>query len=226
MNNFDVVRHDEYVSSPMLMRKINIPKGLRKYTNGMTEVNLRASNFAHIVHGLAAMFGSEIKRVILEHNWYIKFDDEYTDDKHVHNLKETKVIDMFFVVEGAGNPFKIIVGALLIVVGVVVTGMSFGAAAAVGGALINAGIGLILTSIFTPKAQADKAGPEENNSFLFNNPTNVMEQGGAVPLAYGRSLTGSVVMTVGIDTEQIAVYTSPLGGNRAPNDMWGIIIQQ
>lgn len=42
-------------------------------------------------------------------------------------------------------------------------------------------------------------------SFMFNGQVNVMEEGYAVPLVYGRVLTGSVVISVGTEVENISL---------------------
>ena len=45
--------------------------------------------------------------------------------------------------------------------------------------------------------------PEAKASFLFNGPVNTAEQGGPVPLVYGRVITGSHVVSSGLSTEKI-----------------------
>lgn len=81
-----------------------------------------------------------------------------------------------------------------------------------------AGIGLTLavggvTSALTPRLDVPGSGrpgsydgrelSDNRPSFLFNGPVNRVEQGGCVPLVYGRVRTGSVVISAGIATEQV-----------------------
>lgn len=220
------IKNEHYVPSPMLMREVFLPKPLQKLCNGLKSVNIRAANFAHIVRALESMFGAKVKRFIMENAWQIRFGSnrsDYISQEDVHNLGTHTKVHMYFRVMGAGRGVQMIVGVVLIVVGVVISGMTFGGAAPIGGALISMGIGLLTSALLTPKAAAMREVPDERASFLFDSPTNVTEQGGAVPLAYGRSMVGSVVLTVGLDTEQIQSYDSPLGKNYAPDSLFGII---
>ena len=92
-----------------------------------------------------------------------------------------------------------------------------------GASYIIAGAMMIYTALNTPKAQSARANVDERASFVFNGAVNVIEQGGAVPVAYGRSIVGSTVVSAGIDTEQITYYNSPLGTNIAPNSLFGVV---
>lgn len=215
-----LVKNDAYVPAPMQMRTIHIPKALQPYCRGHKTVDIRASNFAQVVRALQAMFGSKVKEMLVKNKWFIRFGSRKSDfitQEDVHNFADHKDIFLYFAATGAGRTAQIIIGVVLIVVGVI---MFFGNPYGLN--LVMMGAGMILNVLLTPKAQAARAAPDENNSFLFDSPTNVVEQGGAVPLAYGRSLIGSVVLTVGIDTEQIQHYTSPVGSNIAPNSAFGI----
>jgi predicted phage tail protein len=112
----------------------------------------------------------------------------------------------------SGGLLQTVLGAVLIVVGVVVTGMSFGSAAPVGAALIGVGIGMVAGGILqmlspTPKSpsQQEQAGTENKPSYFFNGAFNSTQQGVPVPLIYGQMLTGSSVVSVGTWSEAIPV---------------------
>lgn len=83
--------------------------------------------------------------------------------------------------------------------------VSYASIALFGANLIIGGIAAMLTP--TPKVSTDsytqRERPEERPSFMFNGAVNTSEQGGPVPVVYGRSITGSVIMSGGITTEQI-----------------------
>jgi predicted phage tail protein len=93
----------------------------------------------------------------------------------------------------------------------------FGAAATGIGASITYGsVGLMgvslllggVTSLLTPKPKtpsySQRESPDERASFLFQNgAVNVTEQGGPVPLVYGRFRSGSVTVSAGLTTEQV-----------------------
>lgn len=75
-----------------------------------------------------------------------------------------------------GGVFSIILGVILIVVGGIVSGMSFGAAAPIGGAMISAGWGLVIggaVMLLTPVPKGTKNKSVENEpSYSFNGAVN------------------------------------------------------
>jgi predicted phage tail protein len=116
---------------------------------------------------------------------------------------DTETIRIAPALFGSGGVVKIIVGAVLIVGGILVTGLSGGTAASIGSAMIKVGIGLTLTGVYqllspTPNVPGFDAG-NNSESFMFSGPENVTQQGGAVPVGYGRMMVGSTVISAGIE---------------------------
>ncbi len=63
-----------------------------------------------------------------------------------------------------------------------------------------------------------KPGPASNlPSYAFDGPINNTEQGGPVPVCYGRAIVGSVVVSQGIRTNQLVVAASPALPSRISN---------
>jgi predicted phage tail protein len=84
-------------------------------------------------------------------------------------------------------------------------GVTYGSIALMGVSLVASGIAGLLTSPPPQQAQAtDMARPDDRPSFLFNGVTNNTQQGGPVPLLFGRHLVGSVVVSGGLNSEDIA----------------------
>lgn len=54
-----------------------------------------------------------------------------------------------------------------------------------------------------PPADYDDSELNSKKSFLFSGPTNTMEQGGAIPLVYGRMIIGSTVVSAGVRIESM-----------------------
>lgn len=75
--------------------------------------------------------------------------------------------------------------------------VSYGSIALFGASMMLSGISQMLSP--TPKANL----PDSKQSYLFSGPVNVTEQGGSVPLVYGRCWVGSTVISSGMDTEQV-----------------------
>lgn len=65
------------------------------------------------------------------------------------------------------------------------------------------GVTLLLGAALAPDDPDDRGDPDERSSFIFDGPVNVNEQGGPVPLVYGRIRTGSVVIFGGIKVEEV-----------------------
>jgi predicted phage tail protein len=124
------------------------------------------------------------------------------------------------IIEGSkrGGVLQTIIGVVLIVVGVVVTGMTFGGAAPLGGALVNLGIGMVVGGIVQmlspqPKGLSAKDSPENQPSYSMNGTVNTQAAGNPVPLCYGRVKIGSALISGGIYSEDIGtnVGFEPIG---------------
>lgn len=77
--------------------------------------------------------------------------------------------------------------------------VSYGQIALVGGLLAISGA----TAMLTPKVSANTDdNKDKTNSFLISAPSNMTEQGHPVPLVYGRTFTGSVMISAGISVEE------------------------
>ena len=83
--------------------------------------------------------------------------------------------------------------------GLIFGNITYGDIAKFGVALALSGIAQMLTR--TPKVH-DFAPPDQKQSFLFNRAVNVSHQGAAVPLVYGRTRVGSVVVSSGLQPEE------------------------
>lgn len=111
------------------------------------------------------------------------------------------------VICGAGSPTaKIIIGAVLIVAGIYVSIQSGGFASWAGGAMINAGIVLMVGGVMQmlspiPKTE-DQGG--RSPSYVFNGPVNTAARG-PVPVGYGRLVVGSAVISAGIVIDDISI---------------------
>jgi len=111
-----------------------------------------------------------------------------------------------------GGIFSIILGAVLIVAGAVLTAYGQGW---IGGPLINAGIAMVVGGVVQllaphPKGSASKDSAANTPSYAFNGPVNTEAQGHPVPLLYGRLKVGSAVISAGIDVkDNSAAYPPP-----------------
>lgn len=118
-----------------------------------------------------------------------------------------KSIDIVPVFEGAGDDilgiFTVILGVVLIAVGLFAFGSTIGPGiAALKAGLVIAGIGLLAGGIINLLMRPPKfddfreiSAGGGKQSYLFNGPTNTINEGGPVPIGYGRLIVGSQVVS-------------------------------
>lgn len=99
-----------------------------------------------------------------------------------------------------------IVGAVMIVAGIIVSGMSFGLAAPIGAAMISAGIGLVaggVIQLLSPQAGGLKtsAAPENTPGYAFGSAKNTTASGNPVPLCIGERRWGGAIISAAIYAE-------------------------
>lgn len=118
---------------------------------------------------------------------------------------DREIIRITPVIQGAGNAGRIVLGIILVVVGYLASPMTGGASLY----LVGPGIGLIIGGVIglltpVPKNNNNSASESEyvenRPSYNFNGPVNTTAQGHPVPLAYGRLIVGSAVISAGMTT--------------------------
>ncbi|MEA5123321.1 tail assembly protein [Xanthomonas floridensis] len=126
-------------------------------------------------------------------------------EDQLHDPPGDDAIRIAPVLQGSkrGGVLQTIVGAVLVVAGVVLTAYGFGA---VGVPLTNAGIAMVIGGVVqmlsrTQKGLGTQESPENRPSYAFNGPVNTQAQGNPAPVAYGDTWTGSAVISGGIYAE-------------------------
>lgn len=121
--------------------------------------------------------------------------------------REIETIDIIPVVEGAGDFFAAVAGAILVITGLfIMTSMMAVAFPFLGPALIMAGVGLMaagIANLLTPMPEFDDFRQIEGGgrpSYLFSGPANVIKEGGPVFIGYGQLLVGSQVIQSTVET--------------------------
>jgi len=114
------------------------------------------------------------------------------------------------VMEGAKKAglFQTILGAVMVVAGIVVTGMTFGSAGVIGAGMISAGIGMAAGGIYQmlspqPKGLQGRDDPDNKPSYAFGGAVNTMAMGNPVALLYGEREIGGAIISAGIVAEDI-----------------------
>lgn len=114
------------------------------------------------------------------------------------------------VMEGAKKAglFQTILGAVMVVAGIVVSGLSAGWASPVGGAMISAGIGMMAGGIYQmlspqPKGLQGRDDPDNKPSYAFGGAVNTLAMGNPVALLYGEREIGGAIISAGIVAEDV-----------------------
>ena len=129
-------------------------------------------------------------------------DKQNIGESEIDMSTNAKVIKVVPRVMGAGGAVQTIIGAVLVVVGIVVTGMTFGGAAPLGAALIGAGIGMMVGGIammLMPKTETTQDENQDGNKANkgFGGAVTTVAQGNPVPVLYGQREIGGFIASAG-----------------------------
>ena len=203
-----------------MLRKIKLYGELAKFV-GYRVLEAEVRNAAEAVRFLIANF-PRIEKHMSDQYYKVSAGDWQITTDELHYPTGQSDISIVPVVGGAGQGAKaIIIGIALITVAVLLPGMApvlgaggftaAGGTAATGWAvaaagLANIGAAMILYGIaqsLTPVPGVPEETQDPQNSFSFSGIQNTSRAGTPVPVIYGRILTGSVVISVGLDTNQV-----------------------
>lgn len=191
----------------------------RKY--GTDAISIFSHSLRDVFRGLFCMFGTKFKEEIKKGAWNIATGKLKGKNIKNQNLRTDKEIDMYFdedeihvwpAIAGSGAVGRIILGVVLIIIAIVIAVVTWGAASplvglaisflvGVGVSLISAGVSMMMNK--PPKVHSTDAEQNKKPSFLYNGIVNTIEQGGCVPIVYGRHMAGSTVISSGITVEEI-----------------------
>jgi len=159
----------------------------------------------------------------MNERYYKVIDNDYDIGKdELHNPIGKKGVSIVPVISGAGGRGlgKILLGAVLIgtsflfpgagmfgKAGAEITGgIATGFGAGVGNLFSAVGASLVLQGVsdmLFPLPKFDNSEEDPRVSFSFSGVQNTDRAGTSIPLCYGEIVTGSVVISAGIDTQQI-----------------------
>ena len=122
---------------------------------------------------------------------------EVSQDEYIMT-RRCKSIRFVPLIRGAGSTLTTIAGVALIAVDYMTGYVSGGTLTTMGLAMVAGGIAMMLA----PKPKANKE-PDKRDSFYFDGPENTTTQGVPVPVIYGRTMTGSCVISAAITVDQL-----------------------
>lgn len=130
------------------------------------------------------------------------FQDKYNiGESEIDMHTEANVIKVVPRVMGAGGVIQTIVGAVLVVVGVLITIGTLGGGAPLGAALIGAGVGMMVGGIammLMPKIDNQDQNQDGNKANKgFGGAVTTVAQGNPVPVLYGQREVGGFIASAG-----------------------------
>lgn len=133
------------------------------------------------------------------------FQDKYNiSETELDMSTDARVIKIVPKVVGAGGDgiFQTILGAVLVVVGVLITIGTLGGGAPLGAALIGAGIGMMVGGVammLMPKVDNKQDQNQDGNksNFGFGGAVTTIAQGNPVPVLYGQREIGGFIASAG-----------------------------
>ena len=202
-----------------MLRKIKLYGELAKFV-GHKEFEVQVDTVGKAVSFLIHNF-SGIESYMSPKYYQVKVGNYDIDESELTCPIGQEDIHFIPVISGAGGVGKFLVGAVLIGIAIAAPGagflaqgsLGFGSTAAAGGfslaaTLGNIGIGLVLMGVSEmlfplPKPQDFNSEGDPQLSFNFSGVQNTSRAGTPVPIVYGEIITGSVVISAGIDTNQV-----------------------
>jgi predicted phage tail protein len=200
-----------------MLRKVKLYGELADFV-GHKELDAVINSTADAIRFLVSNF-PKLEAHMANRYYKVLVGDYDIDETEIHNPIGQSDISIVPVITGAGGDVgKILLGAALIGVGIISGGTGFalnatqgfgffgGSAAAIAG---NIGVGLVLMGVSEllfplPKPQEFNNEEDPRISFNFSGIQNTSRAGTSHPIVYGEIVTGSVVISAGIDTNQVA----------------------
>jgi predicted phage tail protein len=197
-----------------MLRKIKLYGKLAKFI-GHRVLEADVATVAEAVRFLLANW-PELEAHMSDQHYRISIGAYDIDLEELHHPAGAAPISFVPVVAGSGAAGRILAGVAIVAFAIVTAGaglvaglgLGFSASTAVsiglvGASLIFGGISQLLSP--TPKATQGADGQDDpRKSYSFSGIQNTSRQGVPVPIVYGETIVGSVVISAGIDTVQVA----------------------
>ena len=196
-----------------MLRKLKLYGELAEFI-GHKEFEIQVDSLSKAVSFLVNNF-PQVEKYMNPQYYQVKVGNYAVDQEEIHHPIGQEDIHIVPVIAGAGSGTgKLLLGAALIGVALV---NPFGAAAIgtfggtpllVSKAVGFLGIGIALQGVSEmlfplPKPQEFKSEQDPQLSFSFSGTQNTSRAGTPVPIVYGEIVTGSVVISGAIDTQQV-----------------------
>ena len=206
-----------------MLRKLKLYGELAQFV-GHKEFEIQVDSLAKAVSFLVNNF-PQVEKFMNTQYYQVKVGNYAVNEQEIHHPIGQEDIHFIPVIAGAGGGTgKVLLGAALIGLAFAtggasltfaqvplanagaLTGVAFSsgiakAAVYLGGALVLSGVSEMLFPV--PKPEEFKSEQDPQLSFSFSGTQNTSRAGTPVPIVYGEIVTGSVVISGAIDTQQV-----------------------
>ena len=194
-----------------MLRKIKLYGKLAKFI-GHRVLEADVATAAEAVRFLLANW-PELEGHMNDQHYRVSIGTYDLDLEELHHPAGAAPISFVPVVAGAGAVGRILIGVALIAASIFIPGSTAIFATTFG--KISLGVGLFgaslvlggVAQLLTPTPKVPQGADTQNDprkSYSFSGVQNTSRAGTPVPIVYGETLVGSVVISAGIDTVQVA----------------------
>lgn len=190
-----------------MLRRIKLYGKLAKFI-GHRVLEADVSSAAEAVRFLLANW-PELEQHMADQHYRVSIGTYALDKDELHDPAGQQEISIAPVIAGAGTVGRIILGAVLIGLSFI-PGLQaaaiFGSKLTVGAALLSLGGGLVLgglAQLLTPVPTVQQSDQDPRKTYNFSGIQQTSCQGTPVPVVYGKTLVGSIVISAGVDTVQV-----------------------
>ena len=190
-----------------MLRKIKLYGKLAKFI-GKRTLQADVATAAEAVRFLVANW-PQVEKHMANQYYRVSVGTYDLNKDELHDPAGEQVIKFMPVVAGAGAVGKIILGTLLLVAAFAIPGFAAWAGPTAYALIVGAGASLLLggvAQLISPVPRAPTGADSEQDprkSYSFSGVQNTSRQGTPVPVVYGETIVGSVVISAGIDTVQL-----------------------
>lgn len=192
-----------------MLRKIKLYGQLAKFV-GRRVLKADVASAAEAVRFLVANW-PELEKYMVDQHYRVSLGNYDLTVDEIHDPAGNQEISIVPVVDGAGAAGRIIAGIALLTIAFAIPGFATWAGPTAYSLIVGTGASLFFGGVAQLLSPAPRIaqGPDTQNdprkSFSFSGIQQTSRQGIPVPIVYGKTLTGSVVISAGVDTVQVTV---------------------
>ena len=201
-----------------MRRTIHLGGDLISHCNGLESHTLHVNSIGEAVRALDANYPGFKNKIKRDAEYYVLCGDELKEENAINDesiFMNFNKGDFHIIPKISGSKSMAaaiattVLGVVLMVVsiyvppagalgyGLITQGLVF----SIGLSLFASGILAAISPAPTVSNYGERESAEERPSFLFDGPGNTTEQGGPIPLIYGRMIVGSTLISSAMDAE-------------------------